>query len=252
MRLQGDSGLYLSGSQVKIPTCGIFIVQPTIKDIVQFGENEFFTAVKMIGSPEDFFSSVKEGNSELSEFSNFQILLEVIKTDEGLIKDSFDKFFELCFPVYNVFYTQNSINFSLQEDENNTAIGMIQMYNFENFSTIVKELFDPPDSRENKFNPANKLAEKIAKKLEAARQKTDKKSSDNFQSLFSFYTSILSIGLQMDVNIFYNYTPFQLYDAFTRYISKQECDLYQKIALQPFASTENMDEPDNWQRNLYN
>jgi hypothetical protein len=49
----------------------------------------------------------------------------------------------------------------------------------------------------------------------------------------------------MDVNIFYNYTPFQLYDAFTRYISKQECDLYQKIALQPFASTENMDEPDN-------
>ena len=134
----------------------------------------------------------------------------------------------------------------MQNDNQTINVGIIQTYNFENFSTVVRELFDPPESQENRFNPANNLAKEIAKKLEKARQKRNKEQdSSNFQSLFSFYTSILSIGLQMDINIFYNYTPFQLYDCFTRYISKQECDLYQKIALQPFASTDSLEEPEN-------
>lgn len=251
MRLQGDSGLYLSGEQVKIPTCGIFITQPKIRDIVQFGEMDFFTASKMFGNPEDFFSSAKKGNSELNEFNNFQILLEVIKNGDEQLKSCFQKFFELCFPTYELSYTQNSINFKLKEEDNSPIVGMIQMYNFENFSIVVRELFDPPESQENKFNPSNELAKKIAEKLEKARKKKQKKS-DSPQSIFSFYSSILSIGLQMDINIFYDYTPFQLYDAFTRYTSKQQYDLYQKIALQPFASTDSLDEPDNWQRNLYN
>ena len=42
---KGDIGLYLSGQQVKVPSCGVFITQPKIKDIVlRSSENEFMTA----------------------------------------------------------------------------------------------------------------------------------------------------------------------------------------------------------------
>lgn len=254
MRLQGDIGLYLSGCEVRIPSCGmLFITQPKIKDIVKFGEMDFLTMVRMIGSPDDFFSSIKEGNSELKEFDNFQILLEVVKASDPKIQEAFNKFFELCFPEYDITLTKNSIEFRLREDDKKTMVGQVQMYNFQDFSTVVRELFDSFETQKDKFNPSNELARKIAEKLEKARNRKakDKKSSNN-QSIFSLYTSVLSIGLQIDINILYNYTPFQIYDTFARYIAKQQSDLYQKIALQPFASTDSLEEPENWQRDLYN
>jgi hypothetical protein len=247
MRLQGDIGLYLSGCEVRIPSCGmLFITQPKIKDIVKFGEMDFLTMVRMIGSPDDFFSSIKEGNSELKEFDNFQILLEVVKASDPKIQEAFNKFFELCFPEYDITLTKNSIEFRLREDDKKTMVGQVQMYNFQDFSTVVRELFDSFETQKDKFNPSNELARKIAEKLEKARNRKakDKKSSNN-QSIFSLYTSVLSIGLQIDINILYNYTPFQIYDTFARYIAKQQSDLYQKIALQPFASTDSLEEPEN-------
>ena len=55
----------------------------------------------------------------------------------------------------------------------------------------------------------------------------------------------------MDINIFFNYTPFQLYDAFARYFSKVSCDLYTKVSTTPLMDVSNMDEPKEWVRNLY-
>jgi hypothetical protein len=207
---------------------------------------DFLTMVRMIGSPDDFFSSIKEGNSELKEFDNFQILLEVVKASDPKIQEAFNKFFELCFPEYDITLTKNSIEFRLREDDKKTMVGQVQMYNFQDFSTVVRELFDSFETQKDKFNPSNELARKIAEKLEKARNRKakDKKSSNN-QSIFSLYTSVLSIGLQIDINILYNYTPFQIYDTFARYIAKQQSDLYQKIALQPFASTDSLEEPEN-------
>jgi hypothetical protein len=71
------------------------------------------------------------------------------------------------------------------------------------------------------------------------------------QSLFGRYTSILSVGLQMDINIFYNYTPFQLYDTFQRYFSKVSSDLYTKVSTTPLMDVTNMEPPKDWSRNLY-
>ena len=55
----------------------------------------------------------------------------------------------------------------------------------------------------------------------------------------------------MDINILYNYTPFQLFDAYKRYQVKQAYDLYQKVATTPMMDTSKMTEPDNWLDNIY-
>ena len=56
----------------------------------------------------------------------------------------------------------------------------------------------------------------------------------------------------MDINLFMNYTPFQLYDCFERYLAKMQYDLYQKIMLTPFMERkEDDDVPEMWTKDLY-
>ena len=74
------------------------------------------------------------------------------------------------------------------------------------------------DLEEREFNPVNDAAAAIAKKLQKGREK--RAEARGKQSLFGIYCSTLSIGMNMDVNIFFNYTPFQLYDAYNRYFAK--------------------------------
>ena len=69
--------------------------------------------------------------------------------------------------------------------------------------------------------------------------------------MFGLYTSILSVGLGMDINILYNYTPFQLYDAFKRFTVKIQYDTYRELITIPFADTSSITPADNWIDNIY-
>ena len=57
----------------------------------------------------------------------------------------------------------------------------------------------------------------------------------------------------MDINVFYNYTPFQLYDAFNRFLAKMARDKYESMLMIPFADTSKIqaNEPPSWLENLY-
>ena len=55
----------------------------------------------------------------------------------------------------------------------------------------------------------------------------------------------------MDINILYNYTPFQLQNAFNRYWKKVSSDLYQKVSTTPMMDVSKMEEPDDWSANIY-
>ena len=55
----------------------------------------------------------------------------------------------------------------------------------------------------------------------------------------------------MNINELYNYTPFQLLDAFKRYAAKMAYDLYQRVSTMPMMDVSKMDEPKNWVDDLY-
>ena len=255
MPYKGDVGLYLSGEQVVVPMSGVYITQPTVRQIVQFGETQFFMGIHLLVKLEDFLKSIKEGNSELGKRSDFQILLEILMSKQTPdLNQSLDTLFQLITPDFQVVYKKTCMEFHQKEDGEDMVKGVITSFNFEDFQAILSELFISTTEKEGDFNPANEAAKKIADKLRAARDKKAQKSAaDKASSVFGIYASILSVGLQMDINTFYNYKPFQLYDTFSRFLDKQAYDMYQRAMSIPFADTSKLkeNEPKSWMRDLY-
>lgn len=245
-------GLYLSGEDVPIKDCNIVLTQPKIRDVVKFGEDEFLIGTQVLGHTNKMLEQMREGNSELEAFSDFQVLLVILKEEET-IKDSVMNFLEFLFPQYEIKLTENSIDFYVEQDEKKFVGGRIFPFNFEAFQQTIADLFEPSKDSDEEYNPANEAAAAIAKKLEEGRKRKQEMQAgkEGPQSLFGRYASILSIGLQMDINIFYDYTPFQLYDAFQRYFSKVSSDLYTKVSTTPLMDVSNMEQPKDWSRNLY-
>lgn len=258
MAIKGDSanlGLYLSGQEVPIDGANMFITQPSIKQIVTFGEDTFLIGLNLLIHTENLTKQLKEGNSELSMYSDFQLLMIVLREDRSvrlLIQD----LFELIFPNYNIQIDDGVINFIFQENEEEQGmlVGQVHPYNFDNFRNILEDLFEPQKTEEEElldYNPANEQAAAIAAKLKKGREKVRELKGDMGKSLFANYCSVLAIGMNMDVNIFYNYTPFQLYDAYRRFFEKQKYDFYTRVSTMPFMDVSKMDQPKEWTRNLY-
>lgn len=249
-------GLILSGQPVLVSSANIYVTQPKIKDIVMFGEDDFFTAVQLLVDLTQFSEMIKKGNSDLAIYSDFQLLLMIISED-ATVKNLVNKLFEILFPEYIVNITESTIDFSInQEGEEKTIIiGRLYPFNYEEFQNTLSDLFIPKadNEREPDYNPANEAAQKIMEKIKWGREKVhaQKTTSKEEHSIFADYCSILSIGMNMDINIFFNYTSFQLYDAYRRYFAKVASDFYMRISSMPMMDTSKMEVPPEWHRTLY-
>lgn len=255
MEFKGDKtkvGLYLSGQEVEIPGANIFITQPTIKQIVRFGEDEFLITVCLLIKTENLIRQLKQGNSILEQYSDFQLLMTVLREDDS-VRRMVQNLFELIFPDYKTEILDFGINFIAQdEDGKDVFVGQIHSYNFDAFKILLSDLFmvhGNSDTEEKEFNPIDDRAAAIAAKLQKGREK--RAQARGPQSLFGIYCSVLSIGLGIDINTFFNYTPFQLYDAYNRFTSKQQSDFYVRVSTMPFMDVSKMERPEEWSRQLY-
>ena len=243
---KGDKvGLYLSGQPVPIKDCNIILTQPKVRDVVLFGEDEFLIVINILGHPENIVQQLKQGNSELVVFDDFQLLLVVLR-QEPTIKASLLYFFNLIFPDYEIKIEDASIDFYIIQEEAKKLVGRITGFNYEHFQATINDLFEPKIEGEVEYNPANDAAAQIAEKLKKGRERKKQMNAaqEGPQSLFGRYTSILAIGLQMDINVFYAYTPFQLYDAFNRYFAKVSSDFYTKVSTTPLMDVSKMETPE--------
>lgn len=257
MAIKGDKkelGLILSGQPLPIKDANIFVTQPKIKDIVLFGEDDFLIGIQMLVSMEQFANQIKQGNSELNIISDFQLLLIMVEEDPT-IKRMIMELFTLIFPDYKIIFTENTIDFLFSDENQDHLVGRIHPFNFENFQTVLNDAFIPQgdNEREPDYNPANEMASKIAEKIKKGREKVhaQKAASEGDHSIYADYCSTLSIGMHMDISIFFNYTPFQLYDAYRRFFSKEQSDFYMRVSSMPMMDTSKMEVPPDWQRNLY-
>ena len=248
MRLQGDQiALYLSGQDVPVIECNIVIHQPTVKQIVLFKETVFISATQLFGKIDDNIFRIRESNPSIEQFTDFQILMAILNQDEE-VRENINTFFELIFPQYIIKICEEDICFYYNEQK----VGIINSYNYKIFCDTIDKLFGLPTDKK-KYNPANKKAQELAEKFKRREEILAKKKgkSDDSPSLFGSYISILSVGMNIDINILLNYTPFQLYDIFDRYWKKVNSDFYQKISTTPMMDVSKIEEPDSWTDNLY-
>lgn len=253
--IKGDLARYLSGMPVMVAGANIAISQPSIKDICAFGEDEFFEGLSLFVKAKNLVEKIKLDNSQLAMLSDFQVLLVIFREDKEA-KKMVDNLFSLILPDYTYKYDAGCIQFYV--DDKSGIVGQLNPMNFDNFKMILSELFLPGSSKDDEpdFNPSSDKAAEIAKKLEEGRRKraaikAKESGEDKIKSIFANYLSVLSIGLSMDINILYMYTPFQLYDAFRRYTAKSSYDLYQRVSTMPMVDTNEIEEPDNWIGNIY-
>lgn len=254
---KGEVGLYLSGGQVKIQSCGIFVVQPKIRDIEQFGEEDFMAAVTLFSDIHSFAENIRTGDSVLKDMPDFQILIEVLRDTKSPTRRLFNVLAQLCFPTLSFSLGKNSIDFKSEED---VMVGLLNPFNYDDFAATIDELFLPKKKQDVEYHidENNKLSRQLLAKIKRNRERLEKAMSNKEGgnekiSIFALYTSILSVGMRIDINVLYGYTPFQLYDAFERYMLKQSNDKFETLMTIPFADTSKLQDnaPESWIKNLY-
>jgi hypothetical protein len=252
MEIQGDLAQLYAGMPLVIQGANVAMEQPKLRDIIAFGEDDFLTCVQLFTHADVFAKRIRQGNPQLAMLDDFQLLLVIIREDKEQ-KKIIQEFFDLLFPSLNIEIVRGCINFKMKEEPR--IIGRLDSFCFESFQKVLTQAFIPSKSGEEEveYNPANAQAAEIAAKLKRGNEIRNKlrAQENNVKSLYTNYISALGIGLAMDINIFLDYTSFQLFDAFKRYTIKMSYDLYQRVSTMPMMDTSKMKEPDNWLDDLY-
>lgn len=235
----------MCGSDIPIPELQTTIHQPRLKEISYIGEQEFFIGIQCLSINKKMFDA---NNLVLENTSNFQIFMTVMSEDETKDKKvAVQQLFQLMFPKFKVMFTPNSI--ILNGDGANI---IIDENNFEILQSYLRDIFclNAAIGDQVNFNPGNKKAEEIAKKLMRGRQRVAaQKGGDAATSVFSQYISVLTVGLEsMSIFDMMNLTVYQLYDLIERYMLYVHWDIDVKSRL---AGATPDSEPDNWMKNIH-
>ena len=214
---------------IPFPQAQLTIYQPSIAEIGLIGESDFFVAANALSKDYKKY----QDNSDLSNMSNFDILMSVIneKTEASYkIREAISKFLFLLFPQYNVNFTPRAFIFQSQEDK--TQIHMIDNSSFDEFGQMIFEIFalaEMTGEETGDYNPqgdrARALVEKFRKKRELMSELRQERGEDTTNlSVFGRYMNILAVGECKDKNVLRNYSVYQLIEEFKRFQLKEAFD----------------------------
>ena len=241
-----DELLLLSGNDIPFYQAGVSIHQPRLKEIGYIGENNFH-----IGSHFLVFSKndlPEKDKVNLENQSDFDIFMSVMNSrDKAKHKTDALMILALLFPSAKIKIEKDKILLQLENFSSS-----INKNNFNDFKQIINEIFclNISVSDEGNYNPADDLAAKIAEKIKKAKVKKNGLKEGNLEkiSVYSKYISILSVGLQKNINDLLEYTIYQLRDEFKRFRLKQDFDVYIQAKL---AGVKDLEEVDNWMEDIH-
>ena len=241
--------LLLSGNDIPFEQAQMIIHQPTIKEIALIGEETFFEGCELLKFSKDRLK--EEDKVNLVGLTNFDILMSIIlsKDLEMQKKRAYMLMvLSLLFPQLTISFNPSYILFKDNEEKE----FKIDNSNFEEFKKILDEMFclKAGDGDGAEYNPQDPLAERIARKLNARKQKLNEIKSDSKKkiSILSRFVSILAIGQQKDMNSLLNYTVYQLFDEFNRYELKMNYDIYFQAKM---AGAKDLKEVEDWMKDIH-
>ena len=243
--------LLLSGNDIPFIEGGFTIHPPTIKEIAYIGEENFFTGCELLNFSKDILND--EDKTRLEHLTNFEVLMSIMNDTNIAIKRQATCLLlvlTLLLPDYQISLNDDKIELTLvNEKDGRVEKRYINKQNFEQFKKLIKEIFCLKKS-DSDYNPEGSLAQKIAAKLRERQKKLAKQKGENSGkiSIFSRYISILSVGLQKDMNSLLQYTPYQLFDEFQRYELKLQSDMYFKAKL---AGAQDLKEVEDWMKDIH-
>lgn len=235
----------MSGSDIPIPECQLTCTPPKIKEIGMLGEDVFFSGLQYMCIQKE---QLEQDKNSLSDMNNFQIFKMVIDSKEAINKKiNVEQFLMLCFPKYKVMFMPRALVFNL--DKQNF---IVDENNFDILQSYFEQIFCLGGKAEDKFNPANAAAQKIADKLMRGRRivaaQKRAENGNNNMSILSNYVSILSVGLHIPLQDLLELTIYQLYDLVERFRLWSRWDIDTRARL---AGASPESQPDDWMKNLH-
>lgn len=237
--------LLLSGNDIPFTSAQMTIHQPTIKEIAYIGEECFFAGCELLNFSKNILS--EEDKIHLEDKTNFDILIAILKEQNAVMqrnKNCVHMVLALIFPLYSIRFLKDCIEFSKEDEEKH----YINNKNFEEFKTILNDMFSFKKDETLEFNPSGDMAKRIADKLKKRHQKLADKESNKKIDIISRYVSILAVGQKKDMNTFFNYTVYQLFDEFKRYQLKEGYDIYIQAKM---AGAKDLKEVDDWMADIH-
>ena len=243
--------LLLSGNDIPFAEARLTIHPPTIKEIALIGEESFFLGCDfLIFSQDNLIEKDKKG---LDNISNFDIIMSIMKDKNNIMAQQNRlnalSVLTLIFPNYTISLAEKTNEIVLKEDNNYYYINNANYLYFQN---IIKDMFCLHQDKEDTldYNPANELAAQFAAKMKKGREIANKAKGIKTDkiAILSRYVSILSVGLNKDMNSLLNYTVYQLFDEYKRFNLHYQFDLYVK---QKLAGATGIEEVDNWMEDIH-
>ena len=212
---------------IPFPAAQVTIYQPSIEEIgMLVDESEFIIGINALSKD---YKSLQD-NSDLSNMSNFEILMSIIKEkneNSKKVAQAISDVLFLIFPKYKVGFTPRSI--ILQDEE---GIHMIDQTNFDEFGKIIYDMFclgELSGETQGEYNPsgprARALVEQFRKKRELLAQLKKERGQDQAKmSLYGRYLNVLAVGEGKDKNELKKYSVYQLIEEFKRFQLKEAFD----------------------------
>lgn len=167
------------------------------------------------------------------------------KADTGIKASviSLELVLSLLFPNYQLMKMPTMLVLTKQVEGHKDQV-LINNDNFEQFKGIIKSMFCLDTLGGGDYNPANKAADMIAKKLRDRHKKLSKKQEGSQSiDILSRYVSILTLANHHTIPELMQYTVFQLFDQFRRFEKKYSYDTWFKAKL---AGAQNLQDVDSW------
>ena len=236
--------LLLSKNDIPFMEAQVVIHPPTLKDIAYIGEENFYLGCELLNFSKD---SLKEQDKiGLENRTDFDILMSVVEQNE-VSQTCLMSILALIFPTYRI---QMGGGVIVLMDDN--GVQYIRAEHFEPLKKIIRQMFclDRKDAADGDYNPGNEAARKMAERFKKARQKkAEMRGEDTGKiNILSRYASILSIGLNMNINDLMELTVYQLFDMFERFELKMSFDYYVQAKM---AGAKDLEEVDNWMKDIH-
>lgn len=230
----------ITGVDIPIPECETVIHQPSLREISMMGESNFFSAISLL----NINTKMIQNEMDVTNLKSFLLFCEILKKEPDKKKEITD-FFTLVFPNYQLIITPRSLVFNKEGHS-----FMINEDNFENFQSVLKKIFCLHQTGKDNFNPADKKAEEIARKLMRARERVAaQKKAEQGEASLAQYISVLTVAISsMTLQDCINLTLYQLYDLLERYNVYISWDLDIRARL----AGAKVDKPiENWMKPLH-
>lgn len=238
--------LLLSGNDLPFIGGQSVIHQPKIKEIAFLGENIFYLGSNFLCFSKDRLDEKDKIN--LQNQSDFNILMSMMNIKAKQIQKSIysaQLVLSLLFPGYQLKKMPNLLLLNKELEDGKKTQCVINESNFEQFKNIISEMFCLSNLiGQARYNPANKMAERIAKKLEQRHKKLNQRRETGSEiDILSRYISILTLANHHTIPQLMEYTVYQLFNEFKLFERKYAYESWLSAKL---AGAQDLQDVQNW------